>query len=158
MKFFKSPEFLDANSLKNLNDAIKSENVGMQKDMPNKLQHQDSIDTIGNCANCGVEFHIHKPEQDCVHPFKDCVMSDRLNINGTPTIKCTLCGNDNIMNEKVETDKLKSIQDFLMSIADELNLNADFSDATFDGSKEAPYDEIGLIALLLHGYKTFGKK
>jgi len=25
-----------------------------------KLLKDKSIDTIGNCANCGVEFHIHK--------------------------------------------------------------------------------------------------
>lgn len=27
------------------------------------------IDTVGNCANCGVEFHIHKPEQGA--PFDE---------------------------------------------------------------------------------------
>ena len=25
-----------------------------------KLKSKKSIDTIGNCANCGVEYHIHK--------------------------------------------------------------------------------------------------
>ena len=25
-----------------------------------KLKSKESIDTIGNCANCGVEYHIHK--------------------------------------------------------------------------------------------------
>ena len=26
------------------------------------VTHKGIIDTIGNCANCGVEFHIHKDE------------------------------------------------------------------------------------------------
>ena len=28
------------------------------------LDEANDIDTIGNCANCGVEFHIHK-SNDC---------------------------------------------------------------------------------------------
>lgn len=31
------------------------------------VTHKGVIDTIGNCANCGVEFHIHKDETIATH-------------------------------------------------------------------------------------------
>ena len=45
------------------------------------------IDTIGNCANCGVEFHIHKDEPICNFPNCKCdveVIPDGM------SIKCLL--------------------------------------------------------------------
>jgi hypothetical protein len=28
------------------------------------LEQPNDIDTVGTCANCGVEFHIHKPKEE----------------------------------------------------------------------------------------------
>ena len=39
-------------------------------------------------------------EVECTHPYKECVMSDRVNKYGTPLTKCSVCGNDNICDEE----------------------------------------------------------
>ena len=51
------------------------------------VTHKGVIDTIGNCANCGVEFHIHKDEPICNFPNCKCdveVIPDGM------SIKCSL--------------------------------------------------------------------
>jgi hypothetical protein len=50
------------------------------------------------------------------------------------------------------TERLTSIQNHLKEIAEGLELRIDFTDKEYDGDKEAPYDECGLISVLLKGY------
>lgn len=38
-------------------------------------------------------------EGNCTHPYLECGLSNVLNINGTPCIKCHTCGNENVCNE-----------------------------------------------------------
>ncbi len=48
--------------LTDMRDKIRSLLQG--KATPAEKTFTDDIDTIGTCANCGVEFHIHKPKED----------------------------------------------------------------------------------------------
>jgi hypothetical protein len=50
------------------------------------VTHKGIIDTIGNCANCGVEFHIHKDETKCNFPNCKCDVE----VNDSLNIKCSL--------------------------------------------------------------------
>lgn len=46
---------------KNINKSKYIEYL-IKKDM--EIKFTDDIDTVGNCANCGVEFHIHKEKKN----------------------------------------------------------------------------------------------
>ena len=43
--------------------------------------------------------YLHEPE--CCHPYKWCIMSDRVNLNKIPLTRCSICGNDNVCDEQV---------------------------------------------------------
>ena len=47
-------------------------------------------------------------EVECTHPYKECVMSDRVNKYGTPLTKCSVCGNDNICDEELMDESVNT--------------------------------------------------
>ena len=75
------------NSYITTNFELMSEDFNHVAPKVGDVTHKGVIDTIGNCANCGVEFHIHKDEPICNFPNCKCdveVIPDGM------SIKCLL--------------------------------------------------------------------
>ncbi len=71
-----------------------------------------ALQAMHDYANQAMEEHRTQPQEgreevECTHPYKECVMSDRVNKYGTPLTKCSVCGNDNICDEELMDESVK---------------------------------------------------